>query len=150
MTADNGPQEGNPILEDLYHRGLLDLTVKRGGIKFEDSLDIIAVFDPKGERIVEWEEKWYEFQRLKMQWKKETVLTGSMTEIVGNKNYQDIINLGQYSLAFILNELRTDPDWWFSALHEITGQNPINDEDSGNLEKMTKSWLEWWKNKNGE
>ena len=34
------------------------------------------------------------------------------------------------------------------ALVKITGENPVKEEDNGNSEKMTMSWLEWAKSKN--
>ncbi|SRR5260221_1887520 len=91
-----------------------------------------------------------EFCSLRDSWRREILSSSSMIEMVDDSNYQKIIALGEQVLPLIFEDMEREPDHWFFALREITGEDPVNDEDSGDLEKMTKSWLEWWKNKNGE
>lgn len=90
-----------------------------------------------------------EFYSLRDNWKNETAYLSSSTEIAHNPNYQKIIGLGEGVLPLIFEDLKKWPDHWFFALHAITGEDPVKFEDRGNLNKMTQSWLEWWKTKNG-
>jgi hypothetical protein len=56
--------------------------------------------------------------------------------------YQKIIGMGWDALPLVLRELEREPDWWFSALAEITGENPvIPDEDVGKLDRIRDHWL---------
>lgn len=96
------------------------------------------------ERILGLQEK---FNRLHKAWNKETMMTSSMHKIIENQNYQEIIKMGEVVLPFIFKSLQAEPDHWFHALREITGDNPINPEDAGRLHKMTESWLNWAKEK---
>ncbi|HLY25172.1 MAG TPA: hypothetical protein VKQ72_02460 [Aggregatilineales bacterium] len=81
------------------------------------------------------------FHRLADAWREETAHLSSMTEIILNPNYQRIIGMGPQVLPILLRELRDNPDHWFWALEAITGTNPTNPEDAGNLQKMRQSWL---------
>jgi hypothetical protein len=59
--------------------------------------------------------------------------------------YQAIIEMGLEGIPLILKELQEDPDYWFYALQEITKENSVPSEQEGNLDKMTKAWLTWGK-----
>ena len=87
------------------------------------------------------------FQNLKKRWKNETAHLSSMAEIINNPNYRAVIAMDTYALPYLFDELQNDPDHWFAALPEITGENPVNEEDAGNLTKMTNSWLDWGREK---
>ena len=39
-------------------------------------------------------------------------------------------------MPWILAELRKAPDHWHAALSEITGENPVKDEDRGDIRGM--------------
>lgn len=84
-----------------------------------------------------------QFQRLAKIWKEETAHLSSVTEMAKHSAYQEIIAMGWPVVPLILQELRKEPDHWFWALAEITGENPVPAEDAGNLEKMTHAWLAW-------
>lgn len=90
------------------------------------------------------------FLSLRDNWKNQTAYLSSSTEIVNNPNYQQVIQLGEKVLPLIFEDLKKEPDHWFYALNAITGEDPVKFEDRGNLNKMTQSWLEWWRTKNGE
>jgi len=82
------------------------------------------------------------FYSLKKKWKEETShLSGDNSN---NESYQKIIKMGNKALPFIRKELKIAPDWWFVALRKITGVNPSPKNHRGNLELMTKDWLEWF------
>jgi hypothetical protein len=83
------------------------------------------------------------FHRLASQWKQETAHLSSMTQMILNRNYQSIIGMGPAILPILFRELQKQPNHWFWALTAITEENPVADEDAGNLEKMTRAWLDW-------
>ena len=90
-----------------------------------------------------------EFNRLSELWKNETIFMSSRLEAEENQYYKEILNLGSDIIPCIINELKTSPYWWFSALETLTGEQPLNKSDFGDLLAMTNAWLEWDKNKNG-
>ena len=77
------------------------------------------------------------------EWRIGTRFTSSLTEMIAHPAYQQIIAIGLPALPFLLAELQRAPDHWFWALGKITGENPVPDSDSGDLEKMTAAWLDW-------
>ena len=83
-----------------------------------------------------------EFQELAARWQEETWHSSSIIDMAMNQNYQRIIGKGMAVVPLILRELEREPDHWFWALTSITGENPIKEEDAGDLEKMTAAWLE--------
>jgi hypothetical protein len=85
-----------------------------------------------------------EFERLAKLWHQETAFSSSMTVLMQNASYQGIIKLGWPVVPILLNELVREPNWWFHALREITGESPDVPEDAyGCLPKLTKIWLDW-------
>jgi hypothetical protein len=87
------------------------------------------------------------FKQLVEKWKEETATVSSFTQLVLNQNYQNIIGLGPDVVPLLLRELRHNPDHWFWALASITRENPVRDEDAGDVELMAKAWLQWGKTK---
>jgi len=83
------------------------------------------------------------FRRLAERWRRDTLFTSSIHEMVMNKNYQQIIGLGRPAVPLILEEMRHRPDFWFWALRSITGADPVRKDMAGNLERMTDAWLRW-------
>ena len=51
--------------------------------------------------------------------------------------------MGEAAIPLILERLQSWAGEWFSPLEEITGINPVNPDDYGNVPAMTESWLEW-------
>lgn len=87
------------------------------------------------------------FLELKNQWKEETAMLSSITEISMNPAYQQIIGMGQIAIPLILSELKKKPDHWFWALKSITGEDPVLQEQRGRLKEMAGAWLKWGKGK---
>lgn len=87
------------------------------------------------------------FTELTNTWRKETRLSSSVTTKAMNHAYQRIIGMGMKVVPFILKDLLNQPDHWFWALSAITGDNPVNPEDAGNIEKMRDAWLDYGKRK---
>ena len=83
------------------------------------------------------------FMALKDRWKQETWLSSSITEITNSPAYREIIDMGWDAVALILTELESEPDLWFGALQEITGDNPVQLQNRGDIEGMARDWLNW-------
>jgi len=83
------------------------------------------------------------FRRLVEQWREETGPISSMTELVQHPAYQEIIRMGWDAVPLLLRELRERPHHWFWALKVITGEDPVQPEDRGDLEQMARAWLTW-------
>lgn len=86
-----------------------------------------------------------EFSLLVAQWEKETSLFSSLDKICMHPAYQRIIGMGEKILSLIFGELERNPAHWFWALSAITGENPIQPDQRGNLRKMARAWLDWAK-----
>lgn len=83
------------------------------------------------------------FNELAKKWKDETVNLSSIQKITSHLAYLQIIGLGPVAIRLILNELKRAPDFWFCALRALTRTNPVLREMSGDLNAMTKVWLDW-------
>ncbi|MBI4767912.1 MAG: hypothetical protein HY787_25515 [Deltaproteobacteria bacterium] len=93
----------------------------------------------------EWDKPVVRFLTLKEEWLRDTEFLSSIHEIILHPAYLQIIGMGPVAVPLIINELQTNPDYWFWALSAITGANPVTPNKLGNIEAMTESWLEWWR-----
>lgn len=83
------------------------------------------------------------FETLKDKWAKETANTSSVSEIILNDSYQQIIGMGPDVLPEILQSLEAELAFWFPALKSISGEDPVPVEAAGDLEAMRDAWLKW-------
>jgi hypothetical protein len=86
-----------------------------------------------------------EFQKHAEKWRSETKFLSSIHQITLHPSYLRIIGMGSPALPFIFEELEKKSGHWFSALHAITGADPVPTEDQGRIKKMVQHWLEWGK-----
>lgn len=84
-----------------------------------------------------------EFEALARDWKEQSRYLSSPIQIAMLPTYQRIIGMGRPVVPLIIEDLRREPDFWFWALRAITGEDPVRAEDRGDLEAMTKAWLNW-------
>ena len=90
------------------------------------------------------------FNQLAENWRTERGITSSMTAMILCRSYQAIIGMGPTAVSLILQRLRAEgdnPDHWFWALQILTGEDPVPEEDDGNLRKMADAWLRWGEGK---
>jgi hypothetical protein len=81
------------------------------------------------------------FHRLAAEWREATRFdSGSSAD---HPAYRAIVALGPDAVPVILNELVVSPDWWFAALRELTGADPVPPADRGRLRAMAEHWLAW-------
>ena len=83
------------------------------------------------------------FKRLAQDWRMSRGPSSFIEKIVMHPSYQRIIGLGPAAVPLILRELAKEPDHWFWALYSITGQDPVRQEDSGDIRLMAQSWIGW-------
>ena len=83
------------------------------------------------------------FRELADEWERETCFLSSTTKMVMHPAYQRIIGMGPAAIPLILRELKENRGHWFWALQAITGHDPIESSDWGDLHKMTDAWLGW-------
>ena len=83
------------------------------------------------------------FDQLANQWRNDTCILSSVSEICGHPAYRQIIAMGESALPFIFSEMQREPNYWFWALKEITGVDPVPAEDRGDMLAMTVDWLKW-------
>ena len=84
------------------------------------------------------------FSALSEEWKRETMHLSSSTMIVEHPAYQAVVGLGESAIPLILADLeRKGPSLWVIALHELTGENPLEPRMIGDVERITEAWLEW-------
>ena len=83
------------------------------------------------------------FRELAKRWEAETFLMSSSTAMVNHPAYQEIISMGEPAVRYLLGALKHSDSHWHAALEAITGENPVNPEDRGNVPKMTADWLAW-------
>lgn len=84
-----------------------------------------------------------QFQTLADKWREFTRFRSSLTEITDNPVYRAIIQLGDDVVPLLLRELQRQPEPWFAALREITGEDPVSPSQRGDMRAMTQSWLRW-------
>jgi len=63
----------------------------------------------------------------------------------GHRNYMKLVNEKDWTLRHILRRLRHGEIHvqWFPLLREVTGADPITDDDRGYTPRMARAWLDW-------
>ncbi len=87
------------------------------------------------------------FWLLCRQWQKDTEHFSSASRMAKHPAYREIVSMKEDVLPILLEQLKRDPDDWFIALHEITGENPVPQKSAGNIKEMAKAWIKWGKEK---
>ena len=87
------------------------------------------------------------FHALVAEWKAARGHTSSINAWAKLPAYRAIIELGPPVIPLLLHELQTNPDHWFWALKELTGENPVTPQSRGILSAMAECWLDWGKEK---
>lgn len=87
------------------------------------------------------------FTELAAEWNTKARRNGSVRQMATHPAYQRIISLGDSTVPLMLAELAREPDHWFWALHAVTGQNPVTEDDQGDIDAMAKAWIAWGKSR---
>jgi hypothetical protein len=83
------------------------------------------------------------FRMLVARWREETRSVSSTTDRALHPAYQDIIGMGKPVLRLLFRELEQNGGHWFWALRHITRENPVPQQDAGNINRMREAWLRW-------
>ncbi len=85
------------------------------------------------------------FHSLVAAWKGTTAcsVSSSLSELFAHPAYRQIVAMGGEAVPLLLAELEREPDWWFNALKEMTGADPVPAASQGKLAEMTNAWLDW-------
>ena len=83
------------------------------------------------------------FERLARSWKESIGPTSSIHKMSMHSSYQQIIAMGYSAVSLILEDLQREPNHWFWALRAITGADPVQIENQGNIREMANDWLTW-------
>ena len=84
------------------------------------------------------------FRRLADQWLAATVNMSMIDDMITHPAYLEIIGMGPSALPLLLDELERAPNHWFAALIAVSGgQNPVEEDEAGDLDKMTEAWMRW-------
>ena len=83
------------------------------------------------------------FLELANQWENETVLLSSSDQAAEHPAHREIVGMGEPAVHLILERMKSQGGHWFTALHEITGADPVEPADRGNVSAMQEAWLKW-------
>ena len=83
------------------------------------------------------------FRKLADQWEYETVLLSSTDQVTEHPVHQEIVSMGEPVVPLILERMQSQGGHWFHALRDITGADPVDPEDRGNVPAMQEAWLDW-------
>jgi len=83
------------------------------------------------------------FSVLADKWSHDTAHISSVTDLINDQSYQQIINMGTEALPYLLGDLDRNKRFWFPALASITGLRPFDTKDMGNYQLMAQAWLRW-------
>jgi hypothetical protein len=83
------------------------------------------------------------FFGLKDAWHRAVAHHSSSTFRNSHPAYREIIGLGPAVVPLLLRDMQEHNTHWFVALAEITGADPVPDEDAGKIRAMVEDWLRW-------
>ena len=118
-------------------------------INFSNAIEAFAGMSATVTKKME-QDGFKEFLELKSRWKDETRYFSSGSGIFSNSAYVGIISKGPVAIPWIIRELIRENDYWYNALEQITGINPIKSENIGLVENMKEDWLQWAQDNNYE
>jgi len=87
------------------------------------------------------------FHRLANEWSANTMHISSASDLINDKRYQEIIDLGWDVVPYLLTDLQQNKRFWFPALAAITGVRPFDPSDTNSPRRMTEAWVRWGKRK---
>ena len=83
------------------------------------------------------------FNGLASTWEEETALHSSRSAIVSHPAYQASIGIGEKAVPTLLEDLYLNRRHWFDALEAITGENPVREDQRGQITQMIDAWIDW-------
>ena len=96
--------------------------------------------DVESRQLGSIEARFNEFAR---RWHESTDDLSTVQRIISDPNYVAIIALGRDVVPLILDDLRANGGYWFTALTQLTGESPESEEDLQSRNDMRLAWLNW-------
>ena len=84
-----------------------------------------------------------QFRSLAEEWKRETGYLSRASQRAAHPAYRQIIEMGDFVVPLILEDLKQSHEHWFLALMELTGENPVEKSDAGFVDRMANAWIQW-------
>ena len=84
-----------------------------------------------------------QFSELVTEWRTGTAGLSSPRAIAGHHAYQQIIDMGEPVIPFILQDMKDNGGWWYPALRTLTGVNPVPESAKGSPPLNDEAWLQW-------
>ncbi len=103
------------------------------GLGYGQHADEVEVDPAVRERFTELADRWY----------METCLMSNSDRAAAHPDHMEIISMGEPVVPLILERMQDGRGHWDYALGNITGANPVNRADWGNIAAIHASWLEW-------
>ena len=83
------------------------------------------------------------FQNLAEEWRRATRFYSSLRNITTHPAYRAVVDMGDEIVPILLRELHLKAEPWFTALREITGTDPVEPHERGDMQAMADAWLRW-------
>jgi hypothetical protein len=83
------------------------------------------------------------FEELKNEWWELCQWFSASDHIARHPAHRSIVAMGSAALPLILSDLKRDPKFWYRALEEISGENPVPYNYRSNVPKMREYWINW-------
>ncbi len=116
---------------------IIELSLRR--LRDEEAEKALA----ESESIPVSQEARAKFDRLAEEWRAAVRYVSSLSQMVTHPAYQRIIGMGSQAIPLLLERLSREPNHWFWALKSIAGEDPVSEEERGDLEAMSRAWLSW-------
>lgn len=84
-----------------------------------------------------------QFELYYTNWYRETASSSFVFDKLEHPDFQKIVDLGEEVIPFILLQLKKQPSFIYFALHFITGEDPILQKSSGNINLIIQDWMNW-------
>jgi hypothetical protein len=59
--------------------------------------------------------------------------------------FVEMVSMGDRAIPLIIGEIERQPDLLVGALVRITGENPVPQDDQGDVYAMAMAWIEWYR-----
>lgn len=86
----------------------------------------------------------HEFEERYWTWQHETSFMSNPQDIISNRSYLKIRDMGKSILYLVFRKLKKEPSiGLFYLLNHLTGVDPVRKENSGSIPFMAQDWLQW-------
>ena len=83
------------------------------------------------------------FHELAEQWRDETGGYSVIQQMTRHPAYREIVAMGLVAVPWILRNLEANFGFWWYALEEITGEDPVGRRVGIGHDELREGWLHW-------